>query len=216
MPTQTDPATKVRSSWRGEEEPTTNVVRHKWEAGWSELQDQRFLAPMRRARWKVGLLLFGTLTLAGLFIWGLLYTSMKTPVIAVAATNYNWPLPLNPYAQEDLDSLEWLSGRTLEVHNSSSEWDSKQRALQHLEESFRQTERLRRRSRVSIVYLSMHGTVDERGNPYLIPAGASHLHEASWISIDELLDHIERRTANEIPCLLVLDCVKTTDGLGSG
>ena len=76
-----------------------------------------------------------------------------------------------------------------------------------------------------IICLSLHGVVDESGEPCLIPPGASPWQSSQWVRVSELLNELflfqdeKGRYATKIKGwdkLFVLDCNRIDANWGSG
>lgn len=147
------------------------------------------------------------LGLTALLVYCVVFMPVRTPVIFVV-TDYEWPLPPNAFAQEDMDALRNdLGSQTLMVIDDSSEWSSKQRGLGQLDRQLKRFSRRPPRSGTLVLYLSMHGVVDRAGRPCLIPDGASPLASETWLPLSELLARIKQtQLPNELKLLLILDC----------
>jgi hypothetical protein len=154
-------------------------------------------------------LFFATATaLIGLLIWHLLYAPVQTPMLAIAATVYEWPLPPNSWAAEDVSALiPDLNGKTIELRDLSSDWRSADRGLARFDEALKQIARQPGRAGAVILYLSMHGGIDGEGRPCLIPPGAAPHESESWLPLATLFKHVsEAGLPRAMHKLLVLDC----------
>ena len=93
-------------------------------------------------RFRVGLFFATATALIGLLIWHLLYAPVQTPMLAIAATAYEWPLPPNSWAAEDLSSLvPDVNGKTIELNDLSSDWRSAERGLARFDEALKRVAR---------------------------------------------------------------------------
>jgi hypothetical protein len=193
-----------KRGWRGKRaaEP-----QHRWQKT-TAAQSGQIVHGRRHWRWVrvIGLLVL-FLALTALLIENLVVAPVQTPLVAVAATGYSWPFAPNAWAQEDLDSLAPLDNNTLSVVNISSAWQSKERGLLSLEQQLRDLARQGTKSNAVIVWISMHGALNDSGVPCLIPPGGSPWKSETWLPIPELLAIIK---AQNLPShwhkLLILDC----------
>src|SRR5262245_14553146 len=126
-PGQRPPA---RPGWRGP--APQEAPRHRWQQG-GQLGTATLVGT--RQWWRVRVAFFFVLAAAllAILVWYLLYAPAQTPVIAVAATNYEWPLPPNAWAREDLQGLADLNNKTLQLADLSAEWRSPERGLARLD-----------------------------------------------------------------------------------
>jgi hypothetical protein len=187
---------------------STEVVQHRWQRDWNaqplaQLQSRDMWRRVRMA----GLL--GLLVgLAGLFVFELWYRPVQTPLVAIAAPPYAWPLPPQAWAAEDVHGLADLDREeSIRLMDVSPSWRSTESGLANFD---RQLQTLARQGSATgsvIFYVSMLGVSDSSGRPALVPPGASPLKSESWIPLADLLDHLK---AQHLPDawhkLLVLDC----------
>ena len=132
--------------------------------------------------------------LTATFVYYLNFVPLKTPLVAIVLTDYEWPLPPNAWAHEDLESIQRDMGRqTIKVLDGSSSWKSTTRGLKEFDQQLKSIARQRTSSGTAIIYISGHGAVDDHGNPCLVPPSASPINSESWIPISELLAHIKRQ-----------------------
>src|SRR5688572_6371720 len=114
--------------WRGAAPP--EEPRHRWQqagraANGGGARGQR--------RLRVAILFGAAAVLLGVLVWYLLYAPVQTPLVAVAATQYEWPLVPNAFASEDLAGFADLDGKTLRASDLSAEWRTAERGLEKLD-----------------------------------------------------------------------------------
>ncbi|MCC6510961.1 MAG: hypothetical protein IT423_17800, partial [Pirellulaceae bacterium] len=194
-------------NWRGEREVVFEPPRYRWQTGFSKQSVDLLQTSNRFAGWRLASFLVVTCAMLTAWVVVLLHAPVKTPLIAVAATAYNWPLPPNAWASEDMRGLSTLNGQTLHWHDSSAAWQSKSMALEDLQDRLREMSGLARRSRSLILYLNMVGMVNQEGRPCLIPPNANALEPAQWLTLDEITAVLSSILPADVQVLLVLDCV---------
>ncbi len=152
------PSGTPRPSWKAEaEEQSVPVARRRWQVNWSDYEDEHFLKPMRRQRWKLGALTFLTVLLAAGFTYSLLFASIKTPLLAVIVSGVEWPHRVHAYTQEELEGLRALDGKTIRMWDGSNAWHTRQQALDNVRQVIRDSNPLAARSGVMVFYLSIPG-----------------------------------------------------------
>lgn len=206
----------IRRSWRGQAALDTPVVRHRWQRDWTALPAQRGRFRQHWQRLRMLLLLSTFAGLFALLTYLLLQSPIQTPVIAVVATQYDAPWPINRYGAEDLRALASLHRKSLKLVDASAEWSSKAQAIESLQ---RHRERLSEdaaSSRALIVYISAIGAVNDSNQPCLILPGADPLDATTWLPMKEVLEAIQAPEGQSRPTLIVLDCVRDTTLLAAG
>jgi hypothetical protein len=195
--------------WRGRSAHDTPVVRHRWQRDWTSNPVQR--ARFRHQWQRLRLLLLGVIFTGalGVFTYLLLHAPEQTPLIAVAATSYEMPLPINAWALEDVAGLARLSNKSVQLVDATKEWTDRQACRQSLAVQLDRLINRRDSQRTAIIYLSMHGVVDDAGEPCLLPAGASPYDPATWLPLRDILEEINNHP-ELAPWrkLLVLDCTR--------
>jgi hypothetical protein len=198
-----------RSNWRSGSGAHREPRRHGWQQG-GTVQPLTQLRVKNRARQlKFGFLLAVLLALFGFWLYSLLFRAVQTPFVAITATDYTWPLPPNAWAQEDLEGLRDLDGKSLAVIELSPNWSrggAGERDFRRRLEGLAQ--QAGRASRI-LFYVSMHGAVDEDDTPCLVPPGASAVDSSTWIPVSRLLEAIKAQDIPEdVDKLLILDCAR--------
>jgi hypothetical protein len=191
------------SGWRGGQRQ--EVARHRWQRSTGDGVPFWAREPWRSVRIAAW---FATAAgLAALLLFYLLYAPERTPVLTVVATDYNWPLPPNAWATEDLESLRELDGETLVLHDLSEAWRSKERGLAQLTTQLVEAHRRQGSLEPIVIYLSLHGAVDGAGRACLIPPGSNPQDSETWLPLADVLAAIDAaKLPPRQPKLLVLDC----------
>lgn len=193
-------------SWKGQSESVVEPARHRWQMEGTAVEAQ-MNAPARRLRRALAFLLLLAVTMLCAFVFLLLHAPLKTPVIAVGATNYVWPMPPNSWVKEDIDGIASLHGKAIHLKDSGKAWQTKSACLEDLQSQLRETKALAERAGVVVLYINMHGAVNEEGDACLVPPGANYIASTQWIKIEELTNTIVQNAPAGIRVLLALDCV---------
>ena len=141
-------------------------------------------------------------TLLGLLIWLLLSHKSKTEIIAVCITNYDHPFPPNAWAREDIEWLRKLEPYNVSLQDLSDKWNNGADQIKSWRDAISQAPRSRQ---PLIVYLSMHGIVDDEGSPCLVQPESTLWPNAGLVRVIDLLTGFKELVPNR-PKLLVLDC----------
>ncbi|MCY2995263.1 MAG: VWA domain-containing protein, partial [Planctomycetota bacterium] len=193
--------------WRGKRKSRQLAVSRGWQQGAQPQPLTQVTSQNRRRRVQIAVSFCALLVLFGLWLYMLLFTAVQTPVVAVTATEYDWPLPPNAWAREDLLGLNDLQRRTLRVEEASADWTSRDHALRDFERKVQAQARRQSGLSTLIIFVSMHGLVNDADEPCLVPPGASPVDQSSWLPVRELLDRIKEQAPSEqLTKLLILDC----------
>ncbi len=201
-PDDVSPAPDWRGSRSGDpsREPS-----HRWQQARQTQPTSRTTAWPHRLR--VLALVVCFVAQLGLFVYWLDIQQRRTAVIVAVAPPYEWPMPVNGWAEEDVDRLARLDGLTIDLTDVSDDArtrDSLSTVLARTVE--REVARLRREGAI-VVYLSVHGVVDGRGEPCLAPPGASPYDSSTWLPVREVIREIGKQSLpKRSTVLLVLDC----------
>ena len=149
---------------------------------------------------------------------------MKTPLIVAMATDYEWPVPPNSWAQEDIQTLgQFLVDQTL----ASEKLPNGEIAAVSLANAFKRerlTDLARRLTTVVkktsphqtiLLYVSAHGVVDSEGRPCLLLPYDDPLDSNTWLPVCDLLQKI-KEVANGRNLLLILDSNRQLDNWSIG
>src|SRR5262245_17849282 len=108
-------------SWRPTSRP--EGPRHEWQRQGQPAVAGLFVGRGRRPL-RAAIFFAAAGVLLALLIWYLLYAPAQTPVVAIAATAYEWPLVPNAWAAEDVQGLGDLDHKTIRLADFSSDWRS--------------------------------------------------------------------------------------------
>lgn len=196
----------VRSAgWRGRLGDQFRVLRHRWQRNDGQLTSAGPHDNWRRAR--IGALLALFVGLIALFVYHLMHKPVQVPLIAITSAPYAWPLPPNEFSDEDLDRLQALNSESLAVTDLSASWNSGERGLRALDRELSELSTRGSKSGVVVLYVSMHGAVDDTGRPMLILPSSSPWKAETWLPVAELLARIKSQNLpDEWHKLVVLDC----------
>ncbi len=189
-------------------------------AGWRESPDLPYERSRRWHRARLAVLGLTLLSCLALFAWLVLWRPVKTPLLAMAVIDYaHGAFPPNAWALEDAHRFAVLNDQEIKsllgergiTDHLAVDYDVQ---AENPKEGFHELRRQTLRAKgggpdrkALIVYLSMHGAVNEKGQPCLIPPRASPLDTSTWVPLVELLEYLFPRDAR-LPSkkLVVLDC----------
>jgi len=164
-----------------------------------------------RRAWSSGLALtvglIGVFVLCGFFFSLVLARPVRTPIITLTGTyGSNWDV--NPWVGEDLKTLETLTDGTFVSHPlpglnrmAAGFWDRGDDVLRRAVDSCP-------RHTPIMIYVNLHGAVDDSGRPCLIPPGASVSDSSTWFPIHHLIERVIRvqNASDDHPIVLILEC----------
>ncbi len=192
------------AGWSGGSK-TRDQPLHRWQDPNAAAEAAGARRRRQRNRWfAVSVLAVGLLAL---LVYQLLPTG-KTPLIVVIATNYSAPVPLNSWAREDFDSLRELDRGSfwdnIWITDLSERWNDsgEPRAPLVTEELIPKVPS----GQPLIIYVNMHGIVNDAGDPCLLHPDASITNSKSWKPVAELLGEIRATVPEKLNKLLILDC----------
>jgi len=186
---------------------STDAANFAWQDNLAD--DMRFRMRRREQSRRIGVVLMLSLIfgLTSVWIWGLVYSPPRTPVVAVFAHRYQEPLPPNAWSAENAARFSQLGAESLRMSDLTEVWETRERALESLEEELTDAAR-RSRGDAVIVYLSAHGAVDSYGAPALILPASSPYDSATWLPVGDVLDLMARTLPARTPKLLILDACR--------
>ena len=193
-------------SWKGQTERVVEPVRHRWQMEVAAA-DGHMDAPQRNLRRTLVFFLLLSLAMLSGFVFLLLHSPIKTPLITIGTTNYVWPMPPNSWVKEDVDGLASLHGKAIHWKDSSKAWQTKSACLEELRTQLREMASLAKRAGAIVFYFNMHGAVNEEGEACLIPPAASCVATTQWIKIEELTSTIVSHVPKGVKVLLAFDGV---------
>lgn len=194
-------------SWKGAgDQVVVEPVRHRWQSETTSLERSLIKSQRKSLRARLVGLSFILLGLMSALVVLLLWGPSKTPLISVAAVNYNWPLPPNAWAFEDVQGFAFLQSKNIDWRDASPRWQTNATALGDLRQQVASVTNLAERTGTLVLYLSMHGAVNDQREPCLIPAGASPLAPDQWIRLSDVVGLLPRSSTG-VHSLVVLDCI---------
>ncbi|MGO9115756.1 MAG: hypothetical protein ACLP9L_41650 [Thermoguttaceae bacterium] len=211
-----------RKGWRESSQPALGSSPAKSRAaGWTrKTSDGKYESAVLRYRLRV---VFWSVLFAGLvgvYIYYVFRQVVRTPLVAYVATKYDSPIPPNAWASEDLSGLQEMSSegsllqekRIVDFHKVDT-WESKDQWFSDIRHAIASATPGGPSRTSIIIYLSMHGVVDEKGEPCLIPPGVSPWKSSDWVPVREILTELfkysDKKYASKIEAwdkLLILDC----------
>ncbi|HEX4147844.1 MAG TPA: hypothetical protein VHY20_02610, partial [Pirellulales bacterium] len=201
------PVGSSEPAWRGKPDDAAPLAQRQWQ---QETQRQQDPATIGRGVWfrlRVGLLVVLFVGLFCWFVYSVSFAPIQTPLVVLDAARYEWPLPPNAWAEEDLNALASLDGQNVLLARVACQQQSAAEALNALDAQLYGAAGGPTPPRSLIIYISMLGTLDSAGVPCLIPPSASPLESETWLSVPKLLERIKQQTAlANCDKLLVLDC----------
>lgn len=165
------------------------------------------------------LAVFAGAAVAACILWlvVVVWSPRRTPIILAACTGASgYRLPYSPFAliDEDLTLLKSLDGKNISLWHAPDGWASRDEAMELLDRQIRAASNVSRPPDAVILYVAMHGDVDDQGRACLVPSGASPLEVDEWIPVEMLLGQMRetmegRGFLPDHPKLVVLDCVRS-------
>lgn len=156
----------------------------------------------RKSLW--GLLIAGALGLFAWLVWLLLLAPKLTNVVVLRAAPYQWPLPPNAYAAEELANFDALHGETADISGLNDAIFSTDDFLQVVQRQIDLLDQARNPPAM-IVWVSMHGVAQAGQEAYLVPPAGSPIDEKTWLPVKSLIETLQSVPSNR-EVMLVLDC----------
>jgi len=203
-------------SWSDRRDEYVDDRKHRWQGAGDSVRSARVAAATRRSSRRVWVLLLLLLALFTAFVYALLFSPAKTPLVVISATDYAWPVPPNDWVREDIEGIAELDKKTLNVVDTSAAWRSKAAGLAELDKHLRELGHARGNDGSVLFYIALHGVVDEKGSPCLLLPGTSPLNSAGWLPFEELLRHLGSELPADVNKVLIVDCarIRTNWNLG--
>ncbi len=162
---------------------------------------RRFSAA-RHHRWGVFFLcLFVVLGCGGYFLYSALAAPRRSALIILSA-NYTPAWDLNPWSQENASLLYQLDRRSLNVVSGGNGTDIANGQWTNLDEQILASTS-NRSNMPLLLYINLHGAVNDAGLPCLIPSSEDNTDPRTWIGVLELLQHVGELLNNR-NCSVVL------------
>jgi hypothetical protein len=194
--------------WSGEESPHESP-RHRWQDA-NAADTYRYRRRGKRNRWVFSAALGVGLLVALIVVWLMRYR--QTPLICITVTEYEAPLPLNPWAYEDEQFLTKIS----QLDHERVEWKKGQPQFDLFPRGFNSGD-----TRTPlIVYINAHGVVTQdpetkRYAPCILLPGGSIDDPKGFRTVGSILDELQKKV-NGRNTLVILDCnrIRTNWSLG--
>ena len=207
-----------KADWRGKaKSPALGGRLPVGQGGWRQRVDLWY---RRAQRWyRIRLISLALLALALIvgFVYWVFRQPQFTPFVGLAVTDYGGRLPPNAWAQEDLRKFQELGTggeeggkRILRFAAATyAAGESGVAALSPLRAEILRTQGGGPGKETLVVYLSMHGGLDEQGNPCFLPPQTSPSEPPAGIPLRDVLQYLfPKEAAGTLPKrkLLILDC----------
>jgi Mg-chelatase subunit ChlD len=208
---------RARAGWRAKAagSPSTAPATGRKAAGWAEKKGADYQRTVRRHKFRIAAWSLLFLGLIAAFILYLLPTPVPTPFLVAVVTDYEAPVPPNAWAEEDAEGLQDLDRqRVLKcIRIPPARWESKESGIDELRRQLESTKPGGPRKDLVVMYVSMPGVVDGKGEPCLIPPGASPWKSDQWLRVRELLKqpflkNQSDKRADQVKRLLILDAAR--------
>jgi hypothetical protein len=194
-------------SWSTGRSETVDPRKYRWQGVGRSTRRARVRPPRRRKlRFGVGLLCVLGATSA--LVYALLFTPVKTPLLVIAPTEYTAAVPPQDWTQEDVDGLKQLDGKTFHVVDTSPAWSQKKSGLAELERGLKGAAGRRGNDGAVVVYVALHGLVDETGRPCLLLPESSPLDSDEWLPVEELFDLASTNLPSGVQLVVLLDACR--------
>jgi hypothetical protein len=188
------------SGWRGRAEDESAQIQHRWQSADTHAPTEQVPVDGRGRRFAFAGLLLVALVLLGFYVRSLLLAPVQTPVLLLTAGPYSEPFAPNGWAREDARGLDDLHGETLSVSPPAA-------GIAEFEARLKESLGRQQQANVVIIVVSMHGAVNDRGEPCLVPPTASAMQSSTWVPFSRVLKSIrDSGIPEKTRKLLVLDC----------
>lgn len=218
-PTEDESHRPKQAGWRGWGKRASEAARiYRWQqVDWTQQQLHSLQRRLLAYRLKLTALWALVVALMAAFVWFLVYSPAKTLFVTVAVTRYRAPFPPNSWAREDVQSFQPFGGQTLDLLDLSSEWRTREMGVRALENRLRDSASQIGVRTSAVLYFSMHGVVDENGEPCLLLPDSSPTQASTWLPVRELLRLIKReRSLSKVHKLVILDCSRMDSNWSMG
>lgn len=191
-------STSTPPDWRSRKAQSEVAPKHRWQTSNTAEGPTRLPGESRRRGIILGLLLLTVIGLIGWYVSSLLIAPEQTPILVISAGPYPEPFGPNAQSAEDAEAIGQLHDKTARVTQTRSLQD-----FDRLLESIRKNQS---GAKTVVIVLSMHGGVNDNGEPCLIPPSASPRNASSWIPLQSVLAGIGKNLPASTNKLLILDC----------
>lgn len=165
------------------------------------------MGPSKRLALPFYVCLLATLLVGGFFVVVVLSRPAKTPILTLTGT-YGPQWDLNAWVAEDINAIGALGEHTCSVqalpdidHLAGGLWDAADEMLRSSLASCGDHLPL-------ILYVNLHGAVNDEGAACWIPPSAQVNDATTWFPIERFLDHVAQaqRSGKHQPIVLLLEC----------
>lgn len=143
------------------------------------------------------------LTTVSTLLSSLLSRPTRTPILVLAGS-YDYQWDLNPWSAEDQARVESLGNQVFNVRQlgnpnelANGIWDD---AVENIRQSLAECDL----QQPCVLYINLHGAVDDQGRPCLLPPNASLVDTSSWLPLEDLLSCFEQSQPAEPRSVLLL------------
>ena len=163
---------------------------------------------LRVWRWLMLVCLFASLAASLQFVLAVCTRPTRTPLLTLCGS-YGPAWDLNGWVHEDQQRIAWLRNGALSVTKladpsqlAADFWDDADATL-------RQALAACPRQQTCVLYVNLHGAVNDQRQPCLIPPGADPTDAATWLPLQSLLTHLDDAQPQQPRnVLLILECGK--------
>ena len=191
-------STSTPPDWRSRKAQSEVAPKHRWQTSTTAQGPTRLPGQSRRRGIILGLLLLTGVALIGWYVNSLLIAPEQTPILVVSAGPYPEPFGPNAQSAEDAEAIGLLHDKTVRVTQT--------RSLQDFDRLLNSIAGPQSGAKTVVIVLSMHGGVNDNGEPCLIPPSASPRNPSSWIPLQTVLARIGKNLPPSTNKLLILDC----------
>jgi hypothetical protein len=203
-------ASKKPKNWKGQDQVQVNTPLHQWEVGARETSKTQVAIPTQGMGLATAFMGCVSLIVLCAFIYFLLHSPKKTPMIVVAPNTYTWPYIPSSWRAEDAKGFQFLSKKTLEVVNRSKTWLNRTAALADLSKQIDELSAAAKESGTVILYLALVPCVNDDSEPCLIPPEANPLEPEQWIRLKDIVDVMHKQSPQSTRKLIVIDPIQLT------
>jgi len=195
-------------SWRAvtSSEAAAPAANH-WQSAERDVVPQHLRRAKTKRRFQILVVCSLVVVVAAVFLFELLATRPRTPLIVIAPSDYEVPFQPLSWSHEDVEGLRALDRETLNVRVIDTGWKTKDHGLRQLDAYLKETAAQARRLGSVVVYIRMHSAVDGTGVPCLVPPGASPFNSDSWLPVKDVFERFQRSNVpDSVRKLVIFDC----------
>ncbi len=144
------------------------------------------------------------IVLLAVFCRVLLDTPTRTPLLLISS-EYLPPFDLNPWRTENLQAIESLDRHNLTVETLSHVDDLIKGRWNEFESAITQLDHIAPKDKPLLLYVNLHGAVDENEQPCLLVSDSSPLDTETWLPLQTLLERIASSLKKDRAIVLFLE-----------